>query len=228
MATKDKAQEVSNIFTIKDVHFYYSNLSVPTLTKDAKDKGIKINPEDPKANGEYVVKAAVTFDQFRKMKKKFKDVSNFPKAKEYTTKEFEEAFHPDGGMPDFGDAEELVLIKFAQKSRFGNGKDATIPKLIGIKGKVQDNNGETITQDTLIGNGSKGHLQVRLVEFTDYSPYLYPNAVCITDLVVYESTGGGAEVDMDAFGIEELDEADLDKMEVAGELDDDDGDEDMF
>ena len=228
MAIKE-AQELTNLATFKDVYFYYSNLSIPVLTKAAKDKGIKPNPDDPKANGEYVAKIVVTFDQFRKMKKQFPRVSNFPKAKEYTISEFRDVFHADGGMPDFGDATELVMIKFAQKSRSAAGRDAFAPKVIGIKGKVQDHKGLTITQDTLLGNGTKGHLQVRLVEFSDFDPYLYPNAICITDLVEYKSAGGGGtEVDYDDFGIEELDEADLDKISVSEELTDDDDDNDMF
>ena len=213
--------------TIKNLYFYYTQVNTPVITKAAKDKGIKVDPENPKKNCEYTLKVAMPYETFRKLKKQdwAEGASNFPKAKEFTLAKFEAAFHSEGGMPDFGDdVEEVVLIKFSQKSMSNAGKEMNSPKLIGIKGKVQDNNGETIAQDTLIGNGSKGHLQVRPVQFSDYDPYLYPHAICITDLVVYEG-GEGAGIDEDGFGIEELDEADLDAE--ADDMESDDFDDDI-
>ena len=193
--------------TIKDVFFYYSRLNTPTLTKSAKDKGVKGVGENGE-NGEYVTKIAVGDSVYKKLKKAYKGAKNFPNVKEYDLKEFKAAFHEDGGMPDFGDDTDVVLIKFAQKSfNDKSGKPMQAPKLIAINkvGKVyKDNNGLLVEQDTLLGNGTKGHLQFRPVDFGEYGVYLYPNAVCVTDVIEYEGSDGG-EVDEDAFGIQESD-----------------------
>lgn len=198
--------------TIKDVFFYYTQFKDPVITKKAKDKGIKIDPEKPNVNCEYTIKVVMPYDRYRTLSKQSwaKGASNFPKLKEFTLADFEAAFHKDGGMPDFGDdVEDVVMIKFSQKAWNQNtGGDMNAPKIWGIKGKVQDNNGLTITQETAIGNGSKGHLQVRPAQFADYDPYLYPHVIAITELVEYESSEVG--VDEDGLGIEELDEEQLD------------------
>ena len=234
MATNNK-----NIITVKDIHFYWSFVNTPQLTKNAKDKGIQVNPEDLKANSEWVVKAAIPEATYKKLKKKFPNCTNFNKAKDYDLEDFEKAFHStksddgsvrlNGDMPNFGEGvTDLVLVKFAQKSRSAAGKDMFPPKLVGIKGGVQDNNGVTIDADTNIGNGTKGHLQLRSVDFGENGTYLYPNAVCITDLNVWvskDSDGGASNVDMDAFGIEELDSVDLSADIAEDEFDDED---DMF
>jgi len=213
---------------IRDVYFYYSQLKDPVLTKAAKDKGIKQDPDNPSKNSEYTLKIAMPYEDFRNLKKQ-KWVpnggvfSNFPKAKEFSISEFEKTFHKDGGMPDFGDAEEVVLIKFSQKAMNASGREMQAPKVLGIKGKVQDHEGKTVNQDVLLGNGTKGHLQVRPVEFKDYDPYLYPHKVIITNLVEY--TGGCGlddSVGEDDIGFEELTEEDLENIEngVDDEYDD--------
>ena len=55
----------------------------------------------------------------------------------------------------------------------------------------------------------------------DFGLYLYPNALCITDLVEYVE--GAGSVDEEAFGIEALDDADIDEVVSAteGDLDED-------
>lgn len=213
---------------IRDVYFYYTQLLEPVLTKNAKDAGKEIDPANPNKNCEYTLKVAMTYEEYRALKKEpwAKGCSNFPKAKEFTVEEFEKAFHADGGMPDFGDAEEVVLVKFSQKAQSAKGKDMQAPKILGIKGKVQDRHGETVSQETSLGNGTKGHLQVRPVEFDKYDPYLYPHKVVVTDLVVYEGGGGVDDsVGEDDLGFEELDEADLENMDKVNdaldEFDDD-------
>ena len=217
-------QEV-NLKTIKDVFFYYSSLYTPVLTKDAKDKGKKIDPDSPSENAEYVVKIAMSEEVYRAMKKNedMKGAKNFPNAKEYTVAEFEKIFHEEGGMPEFGDdVEDIVIVKFAQKAWNVNKKsEMRAPNLIGIKDKVKDHNGLDINKDTLIGNGSKGHLQVRPHDFGEYGLYLYPHAVCITELVPYEGSGG-TETDYDAFGMEEADEVEDTQDEVPNDDFDDD------
>ena len=55
---------------------------------------------------------------------------------------------------------------------------------------------------------------------------MYPTAICITDLVPYVSEGGG--YDADAFGIEELDEAEMPEPEDEDEGDDEFADDIPF
>ena len=129
-------------------------------------------------------------------------------------------FAPEG-FPE--PEEDMVLIKFAQTCLVGKPtmrkESRQIPQ-IGIRGRVQDYDGNTIEQETNIGNGTMGHLQIRPVQ-SDYGLYLYPNALCITKLVEYFPSGG---VDEEAFGIEELEEVDMDKPKPDGLNNDDDED----
>ena len=212
--------------TLKNVYFYYSRVDEPVMTKKAKDAGYQQDPDNPMKNMEWQVKIIVSEEYFKKMKKNpaMKGAKNFVNAKEYTIAEFEEKFHAEEkeNMPDFGDAEDVVLIKFSQKCQNTSGKNNQPPTLIGIKGKVMDNNDIPIKQQTLLGNGTAGMLQIRPVDFgVDHGLYLYPNAICVTELVEYVGSSSH-EVDYDAFGIEELSEED---KEVAGE--DDEFDEDI-
>lgn len=239
MTDKKAPKKVKNLTTLKDVFFYYSYVDVPQLLKAAKDKGAKFNPEDPNQDTEWVVKAVISRARFKKLKEKWPNGSNFPHAKEYEEAAFKKAFHSpkdDDGTPVYDNnlpegmftdkVDEVVVIKFSQRARTKAGKDMQKPQLIGIAGKVQDHNGIAITQETLIGNGSKGHLQIRDVDFGDDGVYLYPQAVCITELVQFGGgEGTGIETDTDAFGIEELSEADMDELSVdADDLPDDDDD----
>jgi len=125
----------------------------------------------------------------------------------------------------------MMLVKFSQSCLVGkadkNGvrRESYAIKQIGIKGKVQDMLGQTVDQETSIGNGTKGHFQFRPVETTN-GLYLYPQLLCITELIEY--TGGEAEEDMDSLGLEELGEADLDEVAAeteAEQADDKDSDD---
>lgn len=221
MATKQK-EEVT-LITVKNVFFYYASIAKPALLKEARDKGIQFDPNDPHANTEWIVRVAMPEKTFKALKKKYKGCTNFPHAKDYDLEEFKSVFHEDSDMPDFGDAEDLVVVKFAQKCRTKSGSNLTRPTVVGIVGRVQDSNGVPVDADVIIGNGSKGHIQLRPVDFGDNGIYLYPNAICISELVEYVPVAS-SEVDMDAFGIEELPVGELDDKE---DDDNDDFDNDI-
>lgn len=216
MATKTKAEKPElKTGVIKNVAFYYTTINTPTLTKGAKDAGLFIDDEKPHLNTEYVVKVVIPRTKMKQIAKKFPKCSNIPHMVEYSQEEFAETFH-DGdvsSIPDLGqkEDEELCLVKFAQKASVKGGKPTKKPKCIGIKGKVQDRNGEAINDEILIGNGSLGMIQFRPVDFGDNGIYLYPQSICITDLVVYE--GAEADDDFEGYNLEELDDVSDEDME---------------
>jgi len=191
----------SNLKTVKDVTFVYTSVSRPQkqLNKDNKP-ALSDNPLEFHA---WEIKILVIETVFKSLKKAFKGAKNFPNVKEFTAEECVAK-----GMMQEEPDEDQVLIKFSQGCLYGkkgDRKGARPVSQIGIKGKVQDRNGLTIEQDTSVGNGTKGHLQFNPVE-NEFGLYLYPTAICITELVPYEVEGGG--YDEDAFGVEELDEED--------------------
>ena len=151
--------------------------------------------------------------RFKALKKEFKGAKNLVNAKDFEKDDLLEAYDclNDKDLDD-----EMVLVKFAQGCLKGNPdkngvRAETFPiKQIGIKGKVQDIHGNNIEQETMIGNGTKGHFQFRPVE-NKYGLYLYPHLLCITELVEYAG-GQGGEEDLDSLGIEELDDADMDAV----------------
>lgn len=190
----------SNLKTLKDVTFAYTSVSNPQkqLNKDNKPP----LSDDPLEFHAWEVKVLVTETVFKELKKAFKGAKNFPNVKEFTPAECVEK-NLTQEEPD----EDMVLIKFTQGCLFGKKgmrKPARPITQIGIKGKVQDRHGKAVTQETAIGNGTKGHLQFNPV-VNEFGLYLYPTAICVTDLVEYVPSGGG--FDEDAFGIEELSES---------------------
>lgn len=208
------AKKESTLKTVKDVTFVYTSVSRPQkqLNKDNKP-ALSDNPLEFHA---WEIKILVSETVFKAMKKAFKGAKNFPNVKEYTPEECVEK----NLMQEEPD-EDQVLIKFSQGCLFGKKgmrKDARPVSQIGVKGKVQDRNGLTIDQDTNVGNGTKGHLQFNPVE-NDFGLYLYPTAICITELVEYVAEGGG--YDANAFGIEDLDDEEFDSEPEAEEDDDD-------
>ncbi len=211
--TEAKKKE-SKLKTIKNCIFVYTSVTRPQkqLNKDNKPP-LSDNPLEFHA---WEIKILVLESVFKSMKKhpSMKGAKNFPNVKEYTAEECVDKFGIE--EPD----EDMVLIKFSQGCLTGKKnqrKDAHQVGQIGIKktktadGTVYyDRNGLIITQDTNVGNGSKGHLQINPVE-NDYGLYLYPTTICITELVEYEAAGSTA--DEDAFGVEEFDSEDVEPEE---------------
>jgi hypothetical protein len=209
MAEAEKKE--SNIKTMKNVTFMYTSVTRPVEQLNEEKKPPL--SDDPLEFHSYEVKILVSENTYKALKKQFKGAKNLPNAKEYTPEEVVEKFK----LPEPED--DMVLIKFSQSALVGpkgKRKPSRPIQQIGIKGKVQDNAGQTVDQETNLANGTKGHFQFRPVE-TKFGLYLYPHLVCVTDLIEY--TGGDNEEDLDSLGLEELSDADLETInaEEAGE-----------
>lgn len=210
MSTPQKKE--TSIVTMKDVIFMFSSVNRPIEQLNTDKKPPQSAPTSPTFNLEFhsfEIKILISEARFKTLKKSFKGAKNLVNAKEWEKEEIVEKY--DFLDPDDLD-DDMVLIKFSQTCLVGkpdaNGvrRESYPIKQIGIKGKVQDINGVTINQDTQVGNGTKGHFQFRPVDGTN-GLYLYPQLLCITELVEY--VGGGGEEDMDSLGLEELDETDM-------------------
>jgi len=193
----------TSIKTIKNIIFMYTSITRPVEQLNTDNKP-PVTDHDLEFHS-FEVKILISEDRFKnELKKKFKGAKNLPNAKEFDAEEVLEKF----GLEV---EDDMVLVKFSQSCLVGKAtsRRASFPiTQIGIKGKVQDINGNTIDQDTSIGNGTKGHFQFRPIEGKN-GLYLYPHTVCVTELVEYTATGG--EEDLESLGLEELDETDMDK-----------------
>lgn len=213
MSTKPTAQvKETNIVTMKDVIFMFSSVSRPIEQLNTDNKPPLSDPKSPTFGLEfhsYEVKILISDSRYKTLKKHFKGAKNLPNAKEFEKADLLEKYE-FLNPADLDD--DMVLIKFSQSclvgkpNKEGVRRESYAIKQIGIKGKVQDLHGNTINQDTALGNGTKGHFQFRPVDGTN-GLYLYPQLLCITELVEY--VAGGAEEDYDSLGLEELDETDL-------------------
>lgn len=210
MAEAEKKE--TSIVTMKDVIFMYTSVTraVEQLNTDKKPPiSGKDSPTFDLEFHSFEIKILINEERFKKLKKGFKAAKNLPHAKEWSKEDLMEKYD---FLNEADLEEDMYLVKFSQSCLVGkadkNGvrKESYPVKQIGIKGKVQDMHGNTIDQDTSLGNGTKGHFQFRPVESTN-GLYLYPQLVCVTELVEY--VGGGAEEDMDSLGLEDLDETDM-------------------
>lgn len=199
------AQRIVN--TIKDVIFVYTSAITPVkqLNKDNKP---------PLSNHalefhSYEVKIMITETRFKHFKKQYRGAKNLPNVKEVTPEEFVEKYTADIGLPE----EDLVMIKFSQGCLWGtaSSRRETKPiKVIGIKKQTlssgviiyKDNNGIIINENTDIGNGTKGHLQFSPVE-GKFGLYLYPSALCITELQEYAAVTEYTKSD-EEFGVVDI------------------------
>lgn len=203
MATAEKKD--NNIVTIKDVTFMWS--SVNRAVEQKNEEGRQPLSDDPLEFHSYEIKILITDDKFKALKKAYKGARNWTYAKEHEKEELESKY-PDIDFSSL-DSDDLVLVKFASTcltGKKGNRVPSRPIELIGVKGRVQDRNGQSVTQETEFSNGSKGHFQFRVSE-TKYGLYLYPQLVCLTELIEY--TGGTGEPDYDSLGLEELDDVDV-------------------
>ena len=190
---------MSKLVTLKDVTFFYSSVShaIKQLNKDNKPP----MSDHPLELHGYEIKIALPESRFKELKREFRKAKNLPNAREYSPEEYVRKLLPGAEEPE----EDMYLIKFTQSCMAGKKKmrQPSRPLVqIGVKGGVQDRNGKTIKFETQIGNGTKGHFQFNPVE-TQHGLYLYPTALCITELVEYLGLDG---YDSNSFGIEELDE----------------------
>lgn len=212
MTAPTAAKKETGIVTMKDVIFMYTSVSREVEQLNTDKKPPISAPTSPTFGLEFhsfEVKILVTEKRYKKLKKDFAGAKNLPNAKEWEKDELLEKydFLNEADLDD-----DMVLIKFSQSCLVGKAnsegvRKSSFPiKQIGIKGKVQDIHGNEVVQETSIGNGSKGHFQFRPVEGKN-GLYLYPQLVCITELVEY--AGGTGEEDFDSLGLEDLDEASM-------------------
>lgn len=244
MSNPTAQKKETNIVTMKDVIFMFSSVNRPIEQLNTDNKPPQSDPKSPTFGLEfhsYEIKILISESRYKNLKKNFKGAKNLPNAKEMEKDDLLEKY--DCLNPaDLDD--DMVLVKFSQSclvgkpNKDGVRRESYAVKQIGIKGKVQDIKGMTVDQDTALGNGTKGHFQFRPVE-SNNGLYLYPQLLCITDLVEYSAAG--QEEDYDSLGLEELDETDLkqaakdqeqenksDTPEQSDEEDEDDEDDAMF
>lgn len=196
--------EETSIKTIKDVLFYYTSTTYAQEQYKAKGE-VKVPMSDhPKEGHSYEIKILITEERFKGFKKAFKGAKNLPNVKEYSKEECVTRL----GMEEEPE-DDMILIKFSQSAMMGkkgDRKESRPLKQIGIINGKRDRNGLDILPETNIGNGSKGHLQFKPVE-TKFGLYLYPHALCITELVPWITSGGNdGSVDEEGFGIETVEE----------------------
>lgn len=189
----------SNVHTIMNTTFVYSSVVTPKKQLNPENKP-HLTDHDLEGYA-WEVCVLMSESEFKKFKKEFKGAPNVVHAKDFEPAEAAEKFFIDEPEDD------VVKVKFSQKCLTGKKNDRKEAKpitQIGIKGKVLDRNEVPINQETEMGNGTKGHLQFRSIT-NDFGTFLYPMAVCITELVERQSSEGGS-FDADAFGIEEVEE----------------------
>ncbi len=239
MSNPTAQKKETNIVTMKDVIFMFSSVSRPIEQLNTDNKPPLSAPDSPTFGLEfhsYEIKILIPESRYKTLKKHFKGAKNLPNAKEFEKDDLIEKYDclKESDLDD-----DMVLIKFSQSclvgkpNKDGVRRESYPVKQIGIKGKVQDMLGQTVDQDTALGNGTKGHFQFRPVDGAN-GLYLYPQLICITELVEY--TAAGAEEDYDSLGLEELDETDVveegkahateqaESVEQSTETDEEDGD----
>jgi len=216
MTATAKAKETS-IVTLKNVVFMYTSVSRPVEQLNTDNKPPL--SDDELEFHSFEIKILISEERFKKLKKAYKGAKNFANAKEYTAEEVTEKFGEEIltklNSGEEG-SEDFVMIKFSQTCLVGPAakRRPSFPiTQIGIKGRVQDMNGNTIDQETSVGNGTIGHFQFKPVESKN-GLYLYPKLLCIIDLEEYVST---VEEDEESLGLEELDEVDTENMAVEEE-----------
>lgn len=212
MTTPTAQKKESNIITMKDVIFMFSSVSRPIEQLNTDNKPPISSKDSPTFGLEFhsfEIKILIPESRYKVLKKNFKGAKNLPNAKEMEKDDLLEKYDclNESDLDD-----DMVLVKFSQSCLVGkadkNGvrRESYPIKQIGIKGKVQDLHGNTIDQETALGNGTKGHFQFRPVDGAN-GLYLYPQLICVTELIEY--TAAGAEEDYDSLGLEELDETDV-------------------
>ena len=212
MTTATAAKKESSIVTLKDVIFMYTSVSreIAQLNTDNKPPiSASTSPTFGLEFHSYEVKILISEKRYKELKKSQTGAKNLVNAKDHEKDDLLEKY---SFLNESDLADDMVLIKFSQSCLVGkadaNGvRKSSFPiKQIGIKGKVQDLNGLDVGQETSLGNGTKGHFQFRPVEGKN-GLYLYPQLVCVTELIEYK--GGTGEEDYDSLDLEDLDEADM-------------------
>lgn len=200
---------------IKNAIFNYVHIKTPTLEyKKVAD------PKIPYMNKEYIVDVLMPFADWKKFKKVFKMVGAIEKAKSYTAAEYKAAFKVDAPDADiYGDEDgDYTIVKFRQRAYYKDSGDKTKqPKVVGIVRIVnkagvitgyKDGNGVEFGIDATVGNGSSGMLQFSQRTWSfggDKGLNLDLVAVQIKNLIPYESSDHGFDMEDEESGEEAAD-----------------------
>lgn len=207
-------------------YLYYSQILRPVLKKDGVD-----NPALPYQDKEYVLDLLITADTLADLKKRYKGMKikalNNCISNEMTAKEFEQKYK---AKPPF-EAEAYYTIKLRKPACFKDGSHSG-------KVKILDRFGDEWDYTKLIGNGSKGAVQVQEKEsknpqFPGWSLPLL--TVVIKELVPYvreeesidyefdakpDDEDGGSTEDDDAMEFDEKDGSESKPSEASDDWDD--------
>lgn len=147
-------------FNIENCVLYYSRLNEPVLKYKKK-----ADPDVPYKNKEYTIQIVIPTKTMKKLKKEYKkSVRAFQYIQELTAEEFKKKMKADAPDPKIyaNDDGEFEVIRFNAHALGVSGTPNKKPQVIGAKVKVcKDLDGNTIKQDTLIGNGSVGVVRVK-------------------------------------------------------------------
>lgn len=199
---KDKKGNIDKV-VIKDVTFYYPCISRPKAIYD--DRKL---PYD-KARKEYSVQIGVNEDVADAWDELF-DKQN---AKKMSNEKFIEQFQlkaEEGGdvnklLPE-PKAKRQYVIKVAQKAEKNDGtpiSDNLVPRVL-VPDEKDPKKLVDVTFEKLVGNGSKGHIIIRVNSNADYGTFAYLSRMIVTDLIEYEvtSVGGLSEEEADLLGFD--------------------------
>ena len=163
---------------INGVSFFWVKMKEPTYK--FKDKVMM----------EYSVDAVISKEESKKWKK------TFPKnpVREVDTCDFEEAFKAPAPFPD-QDEQYVVKLRRNFNYRTKDGEVVNVPDQYRPKVLLKNEDGtlRDVTRTTLIGNGSKGVIQVGFKSTADYGTFADIKAIRVDELVGYEGGSGGGE-----------------------------------
>lgn len=210
---------------VKDSVVLYAKVNTPAL--EYQKEAVK---DKPWMNKEYVVDVLMTEAWYKKLKKKYKTVKSVREAAVLDSKEFLERYKieaPEGFENDDG---ELFIVKFKKKAYYKDGNEGYAPTIVGVKNKKFDKNGEKVVDGVDLGNGTVAHVQFNERTWDNQfgkGMALDLQAICVLDLVKYESAGGGElefefEED-DDFGDDMTDESGIDTPDTSTQDDDGEG-----
>ena len=172
---------------INGVSFFWVKMKEPTYK--FKDKVMM----------EYSVDAVISKEESKKWKK------TFPKnpVREVDTCDFEEAFKAPAPFPD-QDEQYVVKLRRNFNYRTKDGEVVNVPDQYRPKVLLKNEDGtlRDVTRTTLIGNGSKGVIQVGFKSTADYGTFADIKAIRVDELVGYEGGGGGETLLGDVVDVE--------------------------
>lgn len=178
-----------------NTYIYYTKIKSPALRYGLTAKNT------PHGNREYSLDALVTSEDYKLLRKKYKNVKAIKGATELTAVEFEAKFKVAPPYEDEND--EYIVIKFKKHADYIDGNASPKPIVKAAKGCTTP-----ISVATEIGNGTEAHVQWREREWAYQGKKglsLDLVAVGIINLVEHVS---GVDLEFDFEEGDEMDEMD--------------------